>query len=122
MNRLVFRPLLNIMDGRDEKLSNDRIGAREAGAEADQLERQYVSESTRIHREASREVVRAHRKVQEAHSQRVVELKHRGDAELDAVRREVRATITTERKNFEDMAEELARAIAHHLSGKGTAA
>ncbi len=122
MNRLVFRPLLNVMDGRDEKRSGDLQVAREAGAEADQLEKQYASESVRIHHEASREVVRAHRQAQEAHFQRLAELKQRGEEELNAVQREVSEAMALERKNYEALAVELAEAMAEQLAGKGNAA
>jgi len=119
MNRFVFRPLLHVMDSRDDKLRTDRAAAHEAVAEADQIEKQYASESTRIHREASRDVIRAHRKVQEAHYQRMVELKHRGEEELDAVRREVAEAIASEQANYDALARDLAATMAQQLGGKG---
>lgn len=115
MNAFVFRPLLNRMDERDDQVQGDRRTAEEAAAQAAQLERQYASESASIHREASREVVRAHRKVQEAHLKRVAEVKERGDSELAAVRQEVSAAIAAEKAQYDELAQDLAHAMARTL-------
>jgi len=122
MHRLVIRPLLEVMDGRDDKLAEDRSVAKDAGAEATQLEKQYLLESSRIHREASRDVVRAHRQAQEAHLARLAERKQVGEGELDAVRHEVHDAIVAQSKQFDALSAELANAMAAKLGGKGTAA
>lgn len=111
MNKWVFAPVLTLLDARRETVERDKKQAGEAQETAVRLERKYAVEIAAIHREASQQVVQAHRAAQEAHNERVLKLKQEAEAELREVRERVMGEVSEQRKQYPSCVPELADAV-----------
>lgn len=111
MNRRVFRPVLALLDARRDAVEADKARAAQAQQEAVRRERKYAIQVAALHREASRAVLKAHRAAQEAHNQRVLELKQEGEAELRELRERTMAEVAEQRSLYPECVAQLADAV-----------
>lgn len=119
MHRWVLKPLMAVMDRREEQIEGDQGSARHDAESADRLEADYRAQFAEIHRASSREIGRAHRKAQEEHSKVVAELQHRAARELDALHQRYKREVEAQRAQFPVLAEETAQVIAARLGLEG---
>lgn len=115
MHRFVFRPLLAMMDGREDHIAADRAAATATGAEANEVEDHYRARMAEIHGEASLRLVHARRVTQEQHLARVEAFRKDADEQLDALRKALREQVRAEVKEIEPLARELSGAITAKL-------
>ncbi len=119
MNLWVFRPLLKVMDARDDQFEDDRGKAESEAESAHALEREYASAVAVIHREASHTAYHAKRAAQEAHNQRVAELKKREERELAEVRDAAMKEVAEERRHYPELVAQLAGTLAGQMGLEG---
>lgn len=115
MHRFVFRPLLGMMDGREDHIVGDRAAAQATSAEANEVEDLYRARMAEIHGEASHRLVDARRATQEQHLARVEAFRKDADAQLAALRLALREQVRAEVKEIEHLALELSAAITAKL-------
>lgn len=115
MHRFVFKPLLALMDQREQQMAEDRAVAREASAEAETIEDEYKRRLAAIHRESNLHITRARRAAQEQHQAQVDAFKKRADEELQELRKEIRSDVNSQREQFAGLAREIASAMAKKL-------
>lgn len=115
MGKFVFRPLLEVMDRREEKLSADLAGAEQENRSAEQSELVYASKVAALHRDENRRVRRAHWEFLSAHNRRIIEIKEREHRELEGQRLEAMRQIELQRDAFPAFVEEVAQAVSARL-------
>ncbi len=118
-NKIVFRPLLRVIDTREERVQQDREQARLFSAEADALEQEYHGTLNKARRESARKIEQARR---EAQRRRVEEIdKRRGvvDREIAEVRLQNRQKVQAERQKFDLVVPDLAKRIEQSLGLSG---
>lgn len=115
MHTFVFRPLLRVMDARDEKMADDKEAAVEGAAEAEKREAEYASKVHLLHREASLKIVHAHREAQAAHNEQVAGLKRKSEEELAVVRADMAGQVEAERQRYPELTDVLAHDMAARL-------
>lgn len=120
MHLWVLRPLVALMDRRDEQIEGDQAAARNDAEAAAQLEADYRSASAEAHREASHEVARVHRRAQEEHAKMLAELRQRAARDLDALHQGFNRELAAQRAHYPELAAEAARAIAARLGLEGS--
>ena len=115
MHRFVFKPVLALLDARDEQIAADKRIAAEAGAEAGDLEDQYMRKIARMHHEASLHLVRAHRQAQEEHNGRVVAFKAKAEQEIRALHQSLSADIARQEELIVPLTQDVCKAMAVKL-------
>lgn len=115
MHRLVVKPLLRVMDEREERIAADRSGARQQEEESARLEREYSDKIVALHRKASREIVRAHRDTQDAHNMKVRELQKREEVALNEERKQLRAQLEAGKSQHPELIAVLVQAMTEGL-------
>jgi F-type H+-transporting ATPase subunit b len=111
LNRWVFRPVLALLDARHDAIEADKARAAQAQQDAARRERKYAIEVAALHRDASQAVQKAHRAAQDAHNQRVLELKREEEAELRVVRERTAAEVAEQRHLYPECVTQLAGVI-----------
>jgi len=114
MHRVIFAPLLALLDAREAQIAGDRRTATEAAAEAVALEDQYNGEIARMHREANLRLSRARRQAQDEHNAQVAAFKAQAETEVRALGESLAAELRAQ----EAQAEELARDVCGFLAAK----
>ena len=115
MQRFIFKPVLKLTDERDEKMAEDRTVAREASAEAEQIEDEYGARLAQIHRDANLHITRTRRAAQEEHHAKVEAFKQKAEAELHDLRAAVEQEIATQANELPELSAAIAKSIAHRL-------
>jgi F-type H+-transporting ATPase subunit b len=115
MHRFIFRPLLALMDARENQIADDKQTATSAAAEAAALEDQYGEKIARMHREASLRLVRAHRQAQEEHNGRVAEFKSKAEDEIQSLNESLAADIASQEDQFAFLAKGICDGMANKL-------
>jgi len=119
MRVFVFKPLLRVMDEREARVAEDKHAADARATEAKELEREYGAKVAAIHRASSQEIMRAHRKAQEAHANKLRELKQRTDANVASARKQAKAQVAEEREKYGPLVDDLVQEIAKHAGLEG---
>lgn len=115
MDRLVVRPLIHVMDHREQQMHRDKQIAKEQTAEALRTEQEYRSQLAAIHRNASLRLGQAHREAQAAHLHRVNALKTQEAGELRAMRDAMREQIKRQRDEYPPLVDALFEHTAREL-------
>jgi F-type H+-transporting ATPase subunit b len=119
MNSCVFRPMLRLMDRRDEELEGHQSGTEEANAQAETLETEYHGKIVSIRREASHTAYHARRAAQAAHNEEVVKLRKVEEREVAVAHQEAMAQVEEERRKYPKLTVELAQTITQRLGLEG---
>ena len=61
-NKMMFRPILRVMDEREEKITGDTTNAERDSAEAQMAEERFITQITDAHQEAARRLRHAGRR------------------------------------------------------------
>ena len=115
MHRFVFKPVLALLDARNDQIAEDKRIATEVGAAASILEDQYVEKIARMHQEASLHLVRAHRQAQEEHNARVVAFKAKAEQELRALHQSLTEDVARQMEQIAPLAQDVCRTMAVKL-------
>ena len=115
MGTYVFRPLLQIMDDRDERLEEDREKIGQETQRAKDLEHEYAKQVAVIHRKASDQINQQHRKAQTKHNDRVAAFQAESQQEVQGIRSNAQAQIEIERQKFPELTADLDQLITDRL-------
>jgi len=115
MHRLVFQPMLGLMDAREARISADQEAARGEGKQASELEGAYHARVAEMHRISSHRFLAAHRKAQQEHVLRVAELRQREDELIQHLREKSLSELARQRSDFPRLAAALADDVAVRL-------
>ena len=118
MGTFVFKPLLEVMDRRAAKIEEDKATAQRDTETSGRLEAEYMRKVSSIHRDASHQVVRAHRKAQEEHMTCVAGLKREEEQEVLSARGEAQRAVEAERAHLPELAASLAKDMTAQLGLK----
>ncbi|MCL4217240.1 MAG: hypothetical protein KJ052_09595 [Candidatus Hydrogenedentes bacterium] len=118
-NKIVFRPLLRVIDAREEKVQQDREQARQFSAEADTLEQEYHRTLTKARRESARKIELARREAQRRRAEEIDTRRDIVDREIVELRAQNRQKVRAERQKFEQVVPDLAKRIEQSLGLRG---
>lgn len=115
MHLWVLRPLVALMDRRDEQIEGDQNAARHDTESAARMEADYRARSAEAHRQASHEIAKAHRRAQEDHARTLAELRQRTAREIEALHQEYNRKLADQRKHYPALAADVARTMAARI-------
>lgn len=115
MHRLIFTPLLALMDRRNDQIADDKQTAIKAAEEATALEDDYGAKIAQIHREASVRLGRAHRQAQEEHHAHVAAFKAKAEKEIATLAQSLAGEIDSQRDQFDALSSDIHHAMAKKL-------
>ncbi|UCE86392.1 MAG: hypothetical protein JSU66_01220 [Deltaproteobacteria bacterium] len=119
INQLLLRPLLGVLEERDEKIAGARQRAEKIAVEADAMESRYrqAVDDVRTHAEQERQAELSGARSEE--TERVRGARAEAESRLEAARSEIGAALETARASLRASAEELARQAAQQILGRG---
>jgi len=119
MNKVTFRPMLRVMDGRDDKIAQDRQSADADGAGAEALEKQYLTAFRADKRRAQERARQARREARDHYMARVADREKRAEEEVGTVRAAVLAQAEAQRAQYASLVPDLAATVARRLDVGG---
>jgi F-type H+-transporting ATPase subunit b len=122
-DRLILRPMLRLVDQRDEQVEGDRAQAQESAEKARELEERYAREISSARRKATFEIERARNEALEERMRQVAERRRVIEEHVEQARRDAQAEAESQRDQFDSLAESLAGAMRERVGVKpgGTA-
>jgi len=89
LRRIVFRPLLALMDARTDKVTGDRVGAEADREAAERMKARYIDTLTRTNQEALQRLRHARLRAYQMNRVTLDELRTQSDAEVVSFREPV---------------------------------
>jgi F-type H+-transporting ATPase subunit b len=121
LDRLVFRPLLGVLEERERRIEGARLRAAELAREAADLDRRHAGAVQEVraaaHGERSQEIEQARRENQAA----LAEARLAAEREIAGTRADVAAAVEVARARLRGEVEPLAREVAERLLGRSLA-
>lgn len=114
MYAYVLRPLLGVVDEREDRMREDEELANRRAVEAVDLERSYFRELSELHQQASQRIVDGKREAKRLHDAEIMQKKVEGAAQLAILLKELRGEIREQRT----VAEPSVQAIKESLAEK----
>jgi len=121
LDRMLFTPLLRVLDEREERIAGARTRAAELAEQARELLGRHDAAVTAVREEANAERLKALGNARLAHQEAVAAAREQAEREIMATRGDVEATLATARARLREDAEPLAREIAERLLGRSLA-
>jgi F-type H+-transporting ATPase subunit b len=121
LNRLLFQPLLGVLDEREQRIDGARSQAVELAQKAAVLLAQHEDAIRRAREVAHVEQTRLVEEARAAHQSTVGEARHAAEAEITGARAELASAAESVRASLGAEAEPLAREIAARLLGREAA-
>jgi F-type H+-transporting ATPase subunit b len=121
MNGLVFRPLLAVLDEREQRIAGARARASEVASEAAALLERHEAALREAREAANVERARAVEEARRAHQEAVGAARQAAEREIAGARGEVAAAVESARAQLRGEAEPLAREVAERLLGRRVA-
>jgi F-type H+-transporting ATPase subunit b len=118
-DRWILRPMLRLVDQRDEQVETDRAQAQESTEKAGELEERYAREISSARRKATFEIERARNEALEERMRQVHERRQKLDENVEEARREALAEAESQRDQFDRLAENLADAMRARVGVTG---
>jgi len=118
VNRLIIRPLLAVLDEREQRIAGSRARAGELGKRADQVLAGYEASVTRARQEAETERRGTLDQARASQTARVASEREAAERTLERARAEVGAALTQARTRLHADAEQLAQQAAERLLGR----
>lgn len=103
MHRLAFRPTLEALDARDERIARDEEAAAVAAKEAAKLESRYADELAAARQEASAMVSQVRREAVDDRNARLAEARRAADEAVAAARAAAQQELAAERARYEEL-------------------
>ncbi len=119
-NRLIFRPLLRIMDEREATVARDKEQAAAAAQSASALEVENAERVTEAHRAAPHNLRSARDEAYRAYRLEMEELRKKADQELGLFRAEIAQQIDGQRTTYPDLVPSLVKSIDERLHVEGS--
>lgn len=117
-HKLVLKPMLGVLDQRDEQVRQDEETATASAESAAQLEQKYAGEIGTARRDASVKMAQARRDAITERIDKVNEQRRQIEEEVAQVRLEAEAQLEAERAGFPALAESLAGSIEPKVLSK----
>lgn len=118
-NRLIFRPLLRIMDERAASIAQDKETAAAANTEAGTLEACHTEKVIEARHVATHRLRQAHDETYQANRTELDGLRHRVDQEVGVFRDQVTIQLDAERKKCAEFLPSIVTAIDERLHVEG---
>lgn len=118
VNRLIIRPLLAVLDEREERIAGARARAAEVGARADEVLSSYEERVAAARAEAETERRATLDEARAAQAERVAGERGEAESHIEQARREVGEALAQARGGLQAQAEELARQAAERMLGR----
>jgi F-type H+-transporting ATPase subunit b len=118
INQLLLRPLLRVLDARDEQITGSRQRAERIAAEAEEIASRYgrAVEGVRTEAEQQRQAALSVARDEETGSVRAA--RDEAEGRLDAARSEIGSALQAARESLRSSAEALAREAAQQILGR----
>jgi F-type H+-transporting ATPase subunit b len=118
INQLLLRPLLRVLDARDEQITGSRQRAERIAAEAGEIASRYgrAVEGVRTEAEQQRQAALSVAREEETGSVRAA--REEAEGRLDATRSEIGSALQAARESLRSSAEGLAREAAQQILGR----
>lgn len=113
--KFIFKPILKVLDERDEKIYEDRDVARQDNKDASELEKSYRSELNSAKRAVHDEIREAYRNDQKQHLAQLVERRHAAEKEIFKAHNESMKKVEAERSKYNELLPEIADTISTNL-------
>lgn len=117
VNRIIVRPVLQMLDERAERIAGDREATRKDREASEKLNAQYAGEIYAARRAAAQAVEEARRTATAARVEAITTRRHQSDTELAAVRQEALRQIDNQRTEMEAAARDLAASVRSRVVG-----
>lgn len=114
-NALVFRPVLRLMDERENTVEADESAARGDRAKANELHARYLADLAAARRAASARYEAALRTAQDKRSRALAARRAEADQEVAGLSRQLREQIKGERARYDECVGPIAGAIRDRL-------
>lgn len=111
----ILKPVLKVLDDRDESVEGDLLREQEDGGAAQTLEGRYAEETAAMRRAADVEFRQERRKALAEHANRMAEARHKADAAVSGTRDEAMKQVEAQREDYKALAPELADLISERL-------
>jgi len=118
LNALVFRPIFNILDERDQRIEGTRARAARLGAEADDSLSRYEAAIATAREELEQDRRRQADEARSAHSARTTAARGEAEQEIARARASVASSLDEARTSLRAQSEGLAREIATRVLGR----
>ena len=119
-NRILFRPLLRIMDAREEKIAQDRATAESSTKEAARLEGLYIENLTKAHQQAAQRLHKARFDAYQENRTEIDRLRAQAEADIAAFRASIDGEVEAERRKLPALMPEVVEAMDHRISAEGS--
>ncbi len=120
-SRFILRPMLNVMDGREEKLKQDSETARTDNSTAQTLEEEYSGTVAGIQRAIHERVERERRTAQECQLAELAKHRRTADEAVAEARKTAWTQAAAQEADYERCTSEIADAVMEKLGcGGGT--
>jgi len=113
--RVILKPILDVMDRRDDQVAADEKAVEQHAAESESLERHYSDEIAGVRRAASSEIEKARRDGMMARAAAIRERKAEADRAVQTVEEAALTAMNTEREQFDSLLPGLTERMAKQL-------
>ena len=113
--RIAFRPILRIMDEREEQIDQSLKAANQDAATAEEVEGRYTSAISSVRRDATVRMAEARRDAIDERISRLAEHRRACDTDVAAFRDQVRAQVEAERPAFPGLARQLSEVMEKQM-------
>jgi F-type H+-transporting ATPase subunit b len=113
--RIILKPILSVMDRRDDQVTADEAAAEQQAAESESLEGRYADEIAGVRRAASTEIETARRDGMMARAAAIRERKAEADQAVRKVEEAALEAMNIERKRFDSLVPGLSERMAKQL-------
>lgn len=114
-NRLIIRPILVLMDERDEKLEQDAESALRDTADAESMTARYAREISAARRAATSQIDRARHEATAQRLAAVQERSRQADLEIATAHSEAMAKVEAQQDRCAELVPEVTKALANRL-------
>jgi len=119
-NKMVFRPLLKVMDDRRAKVESDRLAAEAETREVHELDTTYTKRLAETHQAAAQRLHQSRHDVYQRNRDILDEQKRRADVEVAAERAAMDERMAEERKKFPNLLPEIVDAMDRQVDAEGS--
>lgn len=115
MDRLVFKPLLALMDQRQADIDANKQSAISLVQEADNAESQFATQLGQVHRLTSQQFTHALFKASEENSAEIAALRKKGEEEIAQLHAQYNEAIKADRAAYPELAQGIAKLMSAKL-------
>ncbi len=118
VNKLLLKPLLGVIDAREDRIAGTRARAEKLAADADKVLERYESSIRDAHEEAQRDRKQALTMARSESASHTSEARAGAEQEIEAARAQITSELTEVRSTLRTQAEQLATEAASTVLGR----